>query len=85
MVVYESARVALGEKNVTAIKVPDDVMDDMQKRGTVLYRAEIEFKPPIILCTGRGRIHANPDLRRALQKQRFDPEKATWSQWNMAE
>jgi hypothetical protein len=86
MVVYESARVALGEKSVMAIRVPDDVLGDLEKSGRVIHYAEIEFKLPIILLgTGRGGMHANPDLHRALREQQFDPEKLKWSQWNMAE
>jgi hypothetical protein len=86
MVVFDSASVTVDGTSVTVIKVPDDVLGNFERCGAVMYRAEAEFKRPIILLgSGTGGTLGNHDLRRALRDQQFDPAKANWSQWNMAE
>jgi hypothetical protein len=86
MVVCESTRVALGDKSVIVIKVPDAVIGDLHKRGDAIHQAGKEFKCEIVLLgAGTGGTVGNPDLCRSLGLQHFDPEKVRWSQWNMEE
>jgi hypothetical protein len=86
MEVFESASVAIGEKSVTVFRVPESMLGDGEKAATVIRRAEIEFKKEAVLFgADAGEIFGNSDLRRSLRQHWFDPEKAKWSQWNMAE
>jgi hypothetical protein len=86
MRILESAPLTIGETKAILIKVPDSLLGDFIEAGKVMHRAETEFKrEAILLGIGKGEMHGNPVLRRKLRQRQFAPEKAEWSQWNMAE
>jgi hypothetical protein len=84
MQLFESAPVKVGAKSVIFIRVPDLVLADPMKAGAVMNQAETEFRRDVILVgADMGGKLGNPHLRRHFQN--FDPQKAKWFQWNMAE
>jgi hypothetical protein len=86
MQVLESTLFTVGDKSVTAIKVPDDTLGDPFMAGTIMDRAGREFKGNIILVgADTGQMSGNLNLCRLLRDHHFDREAAKWSQWNMAE
>jgi hypothetical protein len=86
MQVFEAAIFRVGDKNVTAVKVPDETLGDPFMTGTIMDRAEREFKSSVILVgADTGQMSGNLNLCRLLRDHHFDRQEAKWSQWNMEE
>lgn len=86
MKVYEAASITVAGKNIIVVRVPDLVLCDSGQMGTVIARAEKGLSSRVVLLgLQSGQIVGNPADKNLLLEGGFDPEKARWEQWNMAE
>ncbi len=86
MQTLESTSVYIDGRQFTVVRVPDEILFDVEKTGIVLHNAEKQFASDIVLLgLESGQMGGDPTDKAVLLAYGFDQSNARWSHWSVEE